>query len=152
MAASTQEGRGCRTPERTTRKEGTARTMNKSIMVLAVIVATLVVSFAGRPVLAASIPSATAVVTVKDFKFTSTFEIRESAVGVEVDRNGDILIGLLFTGGVQKVTPEGKASPLAELPVVNPVPPPPVCPLRPDPPSRASQDRVYDRVCPAQQR
>jgi hypothetical protein len=38
--------------------------MNKSITILAVIVATLVVSFAGRPVLAASIPSATAVVTV----------------------------------------------------------------------------------------
>jgi hypothetical protein len=77
------------------------------------------------------------VVTVKDFKFTATFSVTENAVGLAIDRKGDILTGILFTGEIQKVTPEGRASHFASLPVVNPVPPPPVCPLRPDPPPAA---------------
>jgi hypothetical protein len=77
------------------------------------------------------------VVTVKDFKFTATFSVTENAVGLAIDRKGDILTGILFTGEIQKVTPEGRASHFAALPVVNPVPPPPVCPLRPDPPPAA---------------
>jgi hypothetical protein len=111
--------------------------MKRLTLILAIIVATLAVGLTERSVLAASIPSATAVVTVKDFQFTSTFSVTENAVGLEIDDKGDVLTGILFTGEIQKITPEGKASHFAQLPVVNPVPPPPICPLRPDPPPAA---------------
>jgi hypothetical protein len=87
-------------------------------LVFAVIVATLLVGLAARPVLAASIPSATAVVTVKDFQFVPAAQIFENPVGLAIDRKGDILTGILFTGEVVKVTPEGKSSRFASLPAV----------------------------------
>jgi hypothetical protein len=95
--------------------------MSRSILVLAAIVAILVMGLAERPILAqdsaAPIPSATAVVTVKDFPFAPAPQIEENAVGLAVDPKGDILTGILFTGGVEKITPAGKTSHFGSLQV-----------------------------------
>jgi len=122
--------------------------MKKLTLVLSVIVITLAVGFAARPVLAASIPSVDAVVTLKDFNFEFFTEPDISAcadpqlpcattdnpVGVAVDSRGDIKVGILglsifgpnglpvpgqerLSTPIKTVTPEGRVSDFASLPL-----------------------------------
>jgi hypothetical protein len=119
--------------------------MKRLTLVLAVIVITLVVGLAARPVLAASVD---AIVTLRDFNFdffTDT-DIPECAdpqrpcattdnpVGVAVDSRGDIKVGILGLSifgpnglpvpgeerpstPIKTVTPEGRVSDFASLPL-----------------------------------
>jgi sugar lactone lactonase YvrE len=120
--------------------------MKRLTLVLAVIVVTLVVGLAERPVLAASIPSVDATVTLRDFNFDffTTTDIPECAVrpcattdnpvGVAVDRRGDIKVGILGLSifgpnglplpneprestPINTVTPQGRVSDFASLPL-----------------------------------
>jgi hypothetical protein len=128
--------------------------MKRLTLVLAVIVVTLVVGLAARPVLAASIPSVDAVVTLKDFSFDffisggefvapdipecadprSPCATGDNPVGVAVDSKGDIKVGILGLSPfgpnglpiaapkrestpIKTVTPEGRVSDFASLPL-----------------------------------
>jgi DNA-binding beta-propeller fold protein YncE len=119
--------------------------MKRLALVLAVIVATLVVGLATRPVLAASVD---AIVTLKDFnfEFITDTDIPDCAdpqrpcattdnpVGVAVDSRGDIKVGILGLSifgpnglpvpgqerpstPIKTVTPEGRVSDFASLPL-----------------------------------
>jgi hypothetical protein len=105
---------------RTHEEEGENSTMKRLTLVLAVIVVTLVVGLAARPVLAASIPEVEAIVTLKDFPFEfftdpaipecdGTDPERPCArvdnpIGVAVDSKGNIKVGIL---GLSPFGPNG---------------------------------------------
>jgi sugar lactone lactonase YvrE len=100
--------------------------MKRLTLVVAVIVGTLLVSLGAITVLgqgsADAIPSATAVVTVKDINFFAT---GNNPVGVAVDHSGDVKVGILGLPifGPRESTPiltltaDGEASEFASLPL-----------------------------------
>lgn len=90
--------------------------MKKLVSNLFFVFATFVVGGGARPMLAADpIPNAKAVVTVKDFDFFAT---GNNPVGVAVDHNGDLKVGILglpilgprSSTPLYTVTPEGETS------------------------------------------
>lgn len=103
--------------------------MKKLVSNLFFVFATFVVGGGARPMLAADpIPNAKAVVTVKDFDFFAT---GNNPVGVAVDHNGDLKVGILglpilgprSSTPLYTVTPEGETSNFSSLPLATDIQP-----------------------------